>query len=259
MQNRTLLTIGELAGRVGLRTSALRYYEEEGLLTPPARSDSGYRLYPPEVEQDLRFIQRARRLGFSLNDIRILLKAWREGSLDEQAFLETAERRYLELEQQITQVQILQHELGLFLQEIYGRVVSNREEKGSPLVSRLLEQICSHLVNPYEMQIFDRVLERSGCLLQTGQARLLLESLKGMHIHIWQEDDGVSILVVSKDPQVGETLNKISQLSQHCKTHANTHLVPELMHNSEGYLLQVHGEHAFILARFFLMIERTKV
>ena len=60
------LTIGQLAKRVGLRTSALRYYEEQGLLLPDGRSEAGYRFFKPEAEQILRFIQRAQHLGFSL-------------------------------------------------------------------------------------------------------------------------------------------------------------------------------------------------
>ena len=50
----SMLTIGELARRVGLRTSALRYYEKEGLLEPTERSEAGYRLYAPEAEETLR-------------------------------------------------------------------------------------------------------------------------------------------------------------------------------------------------------------
>ena len=45
--NRKTLTIGQLAKRVGLRTSALRYYEQQGLLSPSGRTTAGYRLYAP--------------------------------------------------------------------------------------------------------------------------------------------------------------------------------------------------------------------
>lgn len=94
----TELTIGQLAKKVGMRTSALRYYEEQGLLTPVSCTDSGYRLYDPEAENILRFIQRAQRLGFSLADIGLLLKGWRDTELDEQALVRIAEERYLSLE-----------------------------------------------------------------------------------------------------------------------------------------------------------------
>ena len=46
----TTLTIGQLAKRVGVRTSTLRYYEDEGLLAPVRRSEAGYRLYDEQAE-----------------------------------------------------------------------------------------------------------------------------------------------------------------------------------------------------------------
>ena len=46
-----MLTIGELAKRAGLRTSALRYYEREGLLEPAERTEAGYRLPPPALDE----------------------------------------------------------------------------------------------------------------------------------------------------------------------------------------------------------------
>jgi MerR family transcriptional regulator, copper efflux regulator len=259
MQDIGLLTIGELASRVGMRTSALRYYEVKGLLAEPSRSPSGYRLYNPETEHDLRFIQRARRLGFSLNDIRILLKAWRDGSLDEKAFLDTAEKRYLELEHQVTQINILQHELGHFLQDIYQRAVSAGGKTRAFQVPDLLEQICSHLSNPHEMEIFNRLLDHSGCLLQSADARRLFQYLQGMHTHIWQEEEDIFILVVSNDPQVGDTLKDLCQIAKDCKPHSRSHLVLDMQHTNEGYLLQVRGENAFILARLFLMMENSSL
>lgn len=67
-----LLTIGEVAERAGLRTSALRYYEDEGLITPVARV-SGQRRYDPSALALLLVIQFCQRLGFSLAEIRQLL------------------------------------------------------------------------------------------------------------------------------------------------------------------------------------------
>ncbi len=69
------LTIGALAKRARVAPSVLRYYEKEGLLRPGLRSAAGYRLYGPEAERTLLFINRAKRLGFSLDDIRQFLAA----------------------------------------------------------------------------------------------------------------------------------------------------------------------------------------
>ncbi len=67
------LTIGHLAKEAGVHLETVRYYERRGLLPKPPRSLSGYRLYPAEAARRLRFIQRAKELGFSLNEIKELL------------------------------------------------------------------------------------------------------------------------------------------------------------------------------------------
>jgi MerR family transcriptional regulator, copper efflux regulator len=63
------LTIGHLARESGMNLETVRYYERRGLLPKPPRSASGYRLFPIEAAQRLRFIQRAKELGFSLKEI----------------------------------------------------------------------------------------------------------------------------------------------------------------------------------------------
>jgi len=69
------MTIGEVANRTKLRQSAIRYYESEGLLSPPDRQ-GGKRRYGPEVVDSVRVIRMARELGFSLDDIRTLLNGF---------------------------------------------------------------------------------------------------------------------------------------------------------------------------------------
>jgi MerR family mercuric resistance operon transcriptional regulator len=68
-----LLAIGELSKRTGVNIETIRYYERIGLLSKPARSAGGYRLYAPADAQRLTFIRRSRELGFSLDEIRTLL------------------------------------------------------------------------------------------------------------------------------------------------------------------------------------------
>lgn len=67
------LTIGQLAGRAGVGIETIRFYEREGLLAEPARKESGYRQYSDDVVDRLRFIKRAKDLGFSLKEIAELL------------------------------------------------------------------------------------------------------------------------------------------------------------------------------------------
>jgi MerR family redox-sensitive transcriptional activator SoxR len=71
------LTISEVAQQVGLRTSAIRYYEKIGLL-PPAQRMSGQRRYDTTALYRLAIIQWARRLGFTLDEIRLLFFGFRK-------------------------------------------------------------------------------------------------------------------------------------------------------------------------------------
>jgi DNA-binding transcriptional MerR regulator len=68
--------ISELAERVGVPTSTLRYYERAGLLAVPGRTPSGYRDYDEDDAARLLFVTRARRMGLSVEQIGDLLPAW---------------------------------------------------------------------------------------------------------------------------------------------------------------------------------------
>jgi MerR family mercuric resistance operon transcriptional regulator len=68
-----MLTRGKLASRTGCNIETIRYYETIGLLPEPRRTDAGYRDYSEEHERRLRFIQRARDLGFGSKQIQGLL------------------------------------------------------------------------------------------------------------------------------------------------------------------------------------------
>ncbi len=67
------LRIGELARRSGVGVETVRFYERRGLLPDPPRSRSGYRCYPAATVSRIRFIRRAKELGFSLAEIDELL------------------------------------------------------------------------------------------------------------------------------------------------------------------------------------------
>ncbi len=67
------LTIGKLAGRAGVGVETVRFYERQGLLAEPDRRASGYREYDEGVVARLRFIRRAKELGFTLKEVADLL------------------------------------------------------------------------------------------------------------------------------------------------------------------------------------------
>ncbi len=69
----TTLSIGQLAKQSGVAIDTVRYYERNALLAPAGRLPSGYRRYGAAEVKRLRFIRRAKALGFSLDDVRTLL------------------------------------------------------------------------------------------------------------------------------------------------------------------------------------------
>jgi MerR family mercuric resistance operon transcriptional regulator len=75
-------TIGALAAAAGVSVETVRFYERRGLVEQPARPGGGYRRYPDEALDRLRFIRRAKDLGFTLAEIAELLVAAEHGSPD---------------------------------------------------------------------------------------------------------------------------------------------------------------------------------
>jgi MerR family redox-sensitive transcriptional activator SoxR len=78
MTDRDLLTIGEVARRGGVATSALRYYEKEGVI-PAIRTEGGQRRYPRSVLRRIAFVRAAQSVGLSLDEIREALATLPEG------------------------------------------------------------------------------------------------------------------------------------------------------------------------------------
>jgi Cu(I)-responsive transcriptional regulator len=72
------LNIGSVAVATGLPAKTIRYYESIGLVGPARRTGGNYRLYGERDVATLRFIERARRLGFSLKEVGELLTLWRD-------------------------------------------------------------------------------------------------------------------------------------------------------------------------------------
>lgn len=72
------MQIGDAAEASGISAKMIRYYEEIGLVPPPKRRGSGYRIYEDSDVHRLRFIKRARALGFPVERIRELLQLWND-------------------------------------------------------------------------------------------------------------------------------------------------------------------------------------
>ena len=100
------LTIGQLAQRFGLNTSAIRYYERAGVLPEPARV-SGQRRYGPDAVRRLEVLEVAKRAGFTLNEARLLLRSAEAGDPAFEALPELAQRKLPEVDALIARAQAM--------------------------------------------------------------------------------------------------------------------------------------------------------
>jgi MerR family transcriptional regulator, redox-sensitive transcriptional activator SoxR len=105
-----LLTISEVARRVGLRASAIRYYEQLGIV-PPAHRVSGQRRYDEAALYRLVTLQRARQIGFTLEEIRQPFFGFRTGTPPSERWKKLSQRKLVELEQLINEIKAIQRVL----------------------------------------------------------------------------------------------------------------------------------------------------
>lgn len=96
------LSIGQLAEQAGVAIDTVRYYERNGLLAPASRLASGYRRYGGRELRRLRFIRRAKALGFSLEDVRQLLSLSDEQDVAQ--VKQAAQRKLAEIDHRIAEL-----------------------------------------------------------------------------------------------------------------------------------------------------------
>lgn len=114
------MNIGEAASASGVNAKMIRYYESIGLIGPPSRTGAGYRVYAGEDVHTLRFVKRARTLGFSIEETRELLALWRDksrASADVKAF---ALKHIRDLETKIAELQGMARTLRHLAQHCHG-------------------------------------------------------------------------------------------------------------------------------------------
>ncbi len=102
-----MFTISEVARRVGLRSSAIRYYEQLGIV-PPAHRISGQRRYDEAALYRLVTLQRARQIGFSLEEIRQLFFGFRKGIPPSERWKRLSQKKLRELEKLISEIKAIQ-------------------------------------------------------------------------------------------------------------------------------------------------------
>ena len=114
------VNIGEAARRSGVSAKMVRHYESLGLLPQVHRTDSGYRQYTePEVHM-LRFIKRARDLGFSMDEISELVSLWQNRRRTSASVKRVAQKHADALAERIDAMQAMQRALGHLIHCCHG-------------------------------------------------------------------------------------------------------------------------------------------
>lgn len=114
------IAIGEAARRSGVSARMVRHYEGLGLLPGVARTDSGYRQYSDADVHSLRFIKRARDLGFSMGEIAELAALWHDRQRASVSVKDIAQRHLAELDQRIAAMQAMRQTLSHLVHCCHG-------------------------------------------------------------------------------------------------------------------------------------------
>jgi Hg(II)-responsive transcriptional regulator len=114
MERETLKT-GEVAAQAGVNVQTLRYYERRGLLKEPERRPSGYREYPQDAVQLIRFIKRAQDLGFTLTEIEDLLRLRTDQESACAEVRAAAEMKIEDIEQKLRHLRAMKRALGVLV------------------------------------------------------------------------------------------------------------------------------------------------
>lgn len=128
-----MLSIGKLAAAAGVGVDTVRFYERTGLLKKPARTPSGYRKYAAGDAARLRFVRRAKALGFSLEEVAELLRL-NDGGGRRVAVRSLAEQRLAQIEQRMVELRRMRKTLRHLLQECRG----DGPLEGCPIIEAVL-------------------------------------------------------------------------------------------------------------------------
>jgi len=114
------VSIGAAAMRAGVSARMVRHYESLGLLPRVGRTDSGYRQYTPADVHTLRFIRRARDLGFSIEEIAALLDLWQNRERASSQVKRIAQQHVAQLERRIAALQGMRTSLQALVDCCHG-------------------------------------------------------------------------------------------------------------------------------------------
>ncbi len=111
------MKIGELAQQSGITVQALRFYEQAGLLPRPPRTESGYRIYSATDLRRVQLIRQAKKLGFSLDEVKRILRLRERGSCPCGQVMIMLEKHLRETDELIQRLKLFRGELDRTLED----------------------------------------------------------------------------------------------------------------------------------------------
>ena len=130
------MQIGLLAKRAGVPIDTVRYYERNGILPPPERQASGYRAYTERDVERLRFLRRAKALGFTLVEIRDLLELSSRRDDDMGSLKATASEKLADVEQKLAELSRIRDGLRVLVDACPGHGALER----CPILAALAQE-----------------------------------------------------------------------------------------------------------------------
>ncbi|TYO97605.1 MerR family mercuric resistance operon transcriptional regulator [Geothermobacter ehrlichii] len=130
----TELTIGKVARMAGVGIETIRFYERQGLIEQPPRPQNGFRIYPPETIRKIRFIRRAKQIGFSLREIRELLDLYFSSGASCDEVRRRAEEKRADIEQRMRHLQ----QMGQALQQLIDACRQRGPDDPCPILAELV-------------------------------------------------------------------------------------------------------------------------
>ncbi|WP_162064240.1 Cu(I)-responsive transcriptional regulator [Vibrio taketomensis] len=114
------MNIGEVATLTGLSSKSIRLYEEKGIITPPHRSESGYREYSSQHLQELNLVSRAKNAGFSLVECKEFVQLAQNPERKSSEVKAKAQEKLREVEFKIKQLQEIERQLQQWVKACPG-------------------------------------------------------------------------------------------------------------------------------------------
>ena len=130
-----LMKIGELSALSGLSIDTIRFYEKQGLIPPPRRTDTNYRMYDADTPRRLIFIRKARDLGFTLQEIGQLLALSEDGHAGAGDVKERAQAKLRDLDRKISEMKAMR----LSLEKLVSTCSGDGPSYECPILAALTE------------------------------------------------------------------------------------------------------------------------